>query len=97
MKIWTIDEIRNLIDTNDTAVARGIVAIWKFQTPTEQGMKETAEHNGVGFNGVDAHILSSFAEFYQERGFLSAKQTALGRKKIRKYAGQLTAIANSEA
>ena len=97
MKIWTIDEIGNLIDTNAKAVARAIVAIWKFQTPTEQGMKETAEDNGVGFNGVDAHILSSFAEFYQERGFLSAKQTALGRKKIRKYARQLTAIANSEA
>jgi len=97
MKIWNIDEIRNLIDTNDTAVARAIVAIWKLQTPTEQGMGETVEHNGVGFNGVDANILSSFAEFYQARGFLSAKQTALGRKKIRKYAGQLTAIANSEA
>lgn len=93
-KIWTIEEIKTLVLTNDKMVARSVVVLYERQTASEQSAQETHERNGVGFNGVDAPILSSFAEFYKARNYLTEKQVALARKKLTKYARQLTAIAN---
>ena len=93
---WTKEEITALLTRSDKAVGRAILAIYKFQTQTEQAIGHTTDHNGVGFNGVDAEILSSFAQFYQRSGFLTPKQLVLGRRKIMKYAGQLAKIANSK-
>lgn len=93
-KVWTIEEIKELIATSDKMVARSVVKLYELQTTSEQAAQETHERNGVGFNGVDAPILSSFAEFYKNRGYLSVKQTALARKKLGKYARQLVSIAN---
>ena len=95
-KIWTQDEIKGLLETNDTAVARAIVAVYNKQTASEQAVGETSESNGVGFNGVDANFLSSLAQFYQSKGFLSKGQLQYGRKKIMKYSKQLTLIANNQ-
>ena len=94
-KNWTIEEIRNLLEESDKAVARAILAIYGRQTASEQSTETTSESNGVGFNGVDAPFLSSLAKFYEEKGYLSPKQVSYGRKKIRKYAGQLVNIANT--
>lgn len=93
-KVWTIEEIKELIKTSDKMVVRSVVKLYELQTATEQAAQETHERNGVGFNGVDAGIMSSFAEWYKNRGYLSAEQTALARKKLFKYAGQLVRIAN---
>lgn len=93
-RIWTMDEIKELIKTNDKMVARSVVKLWELQTASEQAAQETHERNGVGFNGIDAAILSSFAEWYKAHGYLSQKQTALARKKLVKYSGQLVRIAN---
>ena len=94
-KIWTIEEIRELLKESDKAVARAILAIYNRQTEDEQTIKETTDHNGIGYNGVDANFMSSLAQFYQSKGFLSAGQLKYGRKAIMKYAGQLTEIANA--
>ena len=94
-KNWTIEEIRNLLEESDKAVARAILAIYGRQTASEQSTETTSESNGVGFNGVAAPFLSSLAKFYEEKGYLSPKQVSYGRKKIRKYAGQLVNIANT--
>tara|TARA_R110002020_G_scaffold293707_1_gene509412 strand:- start:751 stop:1053 length:303 start_codon:yes stop_codon:yes gene_type:complete len=94
-KHWTIEEIRALIAENDKAVARGILAIYGKQTAMEQMVGETSASNGVGFSGADAPFLSSLALFYQAKGFLSPKQVEIGRKRITKYARQLTDIANT--
>lgn len=93
-RVWTVEEIKTLVLTNDKMVAHSVVVLYDRQTTSEQAAQETHERNGVGFNGVDAAILSSFAEFYKSRGYLSPKQTAIARKKLPKYARQLTAIAN---
>ncbi len=93
-KVWTIDEIKNLLETNKLFVCRAIVKIFERQTEDEKVSDQTAHNNGIGFNGTDAFILSKFAKFYIERGFLSEKQFALGHKRIKKYAKQLTKIAN---
>lgn len=94
-KVWTIEEIKELVLTNDKMVVRSVVVLYEQQTASEQASHETCERNGVGFNGVDAPIMSSFAEFYKERGYLSNKQIAIARKKLVKYSHQLVTIANS--
>ena len=91
-KVWTVEKIKELIDKNDKMVAKSIIKIYELQTEDEKGLMSTKESNGVGFNSIDSFILTSFAEFYMERGYLSPKQIQIGRKKIKKYAGQLLGI-----
>ena len=56
----------------------------------------TVEDNGIGFNGVDGAILSSFAQQLNRTGSLSPKQLFIARAKMVKYAGQLLAIAREK-
>ena len=95
-KNWTKAEIKTNLETNDKWLCRGLVAIFKKQTADEQVEGRTSHDNGIGFNGVDAEILTSFAMQYLERGFLTPKQIAMTRKKMLKYAGQLVKIANGD-
>ena len=95
-KVWKKEEIRELLETNDRAVVRGIVVIYSLQTEDERKTAETMEHNGVGFSGLDAQFLSSLAKQILERGWLTEKQMVYARKKILKYAGQLTKVANGK-
>lgn len=94
-RIWTEDEIKNLIQTNDKVLYGALKKIYAEQTADEQASGETNHRNGVGFNGVDAPILSSFCEFLNRTGFLTPKQRAIARKKLVKYNKQLTALANA--
>lgn len=94
MKIWTEQEIKDLIQTNDIVLYRALQGLYKCQTDEEQAAGQTHVVNGKGFNGVDAPILSSFCEFLNKTGFLTSKQKALARKKLIKYNKQLTKLAN---
>jgi len=112
--MFTADEVRNaptkaarteMIRDNITAgpwiwVARALVVLHDRQTNDEREAQTTSHSNGVGFNGTDANILSSFAEQVraweatppQERRYampLSPRQMELARKKVAKYARQL--------
>lgn len=93
-KTWTEDEIKNLVQTNDTMLYHSLLKLYDCQTADEKASGETHVINGKGFNGVDAPILSSFCEFLNKTGFLTAKQKILARKKLVKYTKQLTVIAN---
>jgi hypothetical protein len=101
---WTKERILEGIEQNDAWVWRGVEAIYERQTADEQNEGQTRYRNNIGFNGVDAEILTSFAiqiRRWKEgrssyRKPLSPKQTKLARRKIRKYAGQLARIANGE-
>lgn len=93
---WTKETILDKLDNSDEMVKRSLLRLYAEQTADEQAMGATTEHNGFGFNGVDSEFLSSVAKFLTEKGYLSPKQVAWTRKKIRKYAGQLTTLANSE-
>lgn len=116
---WTKQKIRaNMEDTSvsargvvlgDVWVIRGMLALLEKQTPEEQQAGIAVEDNGMGFNGVDAEILTSFCEqvkrhlskapkadqFRYSRA-LSPKQMEIARKKMLKYSGQLAGIANSQ-
>lgn len=94
MAFYTKEFIRDKMATNDKWLYRGLIAIHNLQTASEQMSLSTRESNGVGFNSVDAEILSSFASQLKERDFLSEKQKSIARKRMSKYAGQLERIAN---
>jgi hypothetical protein len=101
-KVYDAATIREKLVSNDKWLVRGILAIYARQTTDEQQAEQTSHHNGVGFNGTDANILSSFAkqilswqatENPRYPSPLSPKQLDLARRKMPKYAGQLARIA----
>lgn len=94
-RIWTAEEIKSLVQTNDEVLYRALRKLYAEQTADEQRAGETKEHNGRGFNGVDGHFLSSVCEFLNKTGFLTPKQKVVTRKKLVKYTNQLTALANA--
>ncbi len=91
---WNKTNIKALLETNTKMVHKSIVKIYECQTLDEQQIGDTNHNNGVGFNGVDAYIMSSFAKQILAGRTLSVKQIVIARTKIKKYAGQLAKIAN---
>lgn len=94
-KIWTEDEIKQLVQNNDKVLYGALKKLYGEQTTDEQNSHETKEHNGVGFNGVDAPFLSNVSEFLIRNGFLTDKQKYYVRKKLVKYTKQLVRLANA--
>lgn len=93
-RVWTQDEIRELVQSNDKVLYGAMRKMYECQTADEQ-MTGTANHrNGIGFNGVDAGIMTSFCEFLNKTGFLTYRQKEIARKKLKKYTRQLTELAN---
>lgn len=91
-KTYTKAQIKEKLTTDNKWLYRGILAIYACQTAEEQASHETTVDNGIGFNGSDAEMLSSYAEQIKARGFLTPKQLEWARKKMTKYAGQLMRV-----
>ena len=96
----TVESIRNLLATNDKAVARALLALNARQTADEQITEHTRHDNGKGFRPCHARMGTSMAKFYERNGYLSPKQIAYWRKpdrtgtpRIAIYARQLLAVA----
>lgn len=89
---WDKAKLVELLNTNDKAVWRGVARIYERQTEAEKAVGDTCVYNGIGFSGADAQILSSLAQFYEKTGFMTPRQTAIARKKIKKYTRQLLEI-----
>jgi len=96
MKKWTKDEIKNLLETNDVAVIKGLIRIYELQTADEQSAEYTKYANGVGFSGFDGDFMTSVAKWFLEHGFVSEGQFKHVKKKMLRYAGQLAKIANGD-
>lgn len=95
-KTWTLDEIKNLLLTNDKFVMKATVKIFEKQTEDEKAADSTGHSNGVGYNGTDAFIMSRFAKYYLAKGYLTVNQLVIAKRKIQKYAKQITTIANTQ-
>lgn len=85
-----VEAIRTMIQEDDSWTRKALSIVYSLQTSEEQRDHQTKELNGVGFTGFDAAFLSSLAEWLRTKGWLSPKQTAAARKKMPKYAGQVT-------
>lgn len=95
-KIWTKDEIREHLLEDQAWLERGVVAIFRRQTPTEQEIEETNEHNGQGFSGFHARSGSYYAKWILDGKHLSGSHLEKAHKMMVRYAGQLARIANKE-
>lgn len=100
----TVESIRQMLRTNDRAVARALVALTARQTFDEQREESTKHHNGEGFRPAHARMGTSMAQFYQRNGYLSAKQLAYwrhqqrdGKMRIEIYAAQLLRVVKEKA
>ena len=78
-----------LIETNDNAIVNSLLIIYDRQTSDEQRSENTIENNTIGFTGFDGRILTSFANQYLEKGYLSRKQKEILRKRMPKYWRQI--------
>lgn len=84
-----IKALKEQLATRDNQAIKGLLTIYSYQTSEEQDKGHTKEYNGVGFSGFDSEILSSFAEQYLEKGWLSPKQMNCVKKYLPKYSKQL--------
>lgn len=89
----TLDDIRHLLATNDRAVERAVVAIYRRQTASEQRSRCTLKENGVGFNAPDARFLTDIAKILLRGEAISFHQLAECRARVTKYSSQLLDIA----
>ena len=95
MSKYTRDQISNLINSNDRAVERGILAIYKRQTDMEKAAHSTQHNNGVGFSAAHARKGTYMAKWILNGNSLNGKWLISARKMCLHYLGQLTEIANS--
>lgn len=91
------EDIISLLNKNDDAVIRGLLALYELQTKSERKSLSSQEVNGEGFNRTDAKILSGIAMCYKQNMLISRKQLDAVRSRIKKYASQLAEIANKKA
>ena len=95
--MWTKEQIVTMLETNDKAVTRAVIAIYKRQTSAEQIAQATKVNNNVGFNHADAPYLSYCAKYaLDKRTNLSGKHLEKSRKRVMKYWAQLIDIANEK-
>lgn len=94
---WTKEQIVNLLNTNDRAVERALVAIFNRQTQHEQSSETTDLNNGVGFGAFDAKTGTYLAKWIISGRHLSGEYVAKGRKIALKYTKQLIEIAEEKA
>jgi len=93
-KTWTRTEIEAMINDNDRAVERAMVAIWERQTADEQETQGTRHHNGRGFAAWSARSGTYYAEWVRSGRRLTGKHLVKARKIALHHAGQLTDFAN---
>jgi hypothetical protein len=103
-RIETAEDMRAALLSNDKILCNSILALYACQEADEQQSSATRHKNGMGFNGTDAYILSSFAQqirnskqaekegTFKYATWLSPKQLDLARKKMPKYANQLLGL-----
>ena len=91
---WTKEEILKLIAERDDFAVRCLMKLYERQTVEEQMSGTTKFFNHQGFSGVDAEILTSFAEQFRRHRILSKKQIIWMKARIVKYTRQLLEVAN---
>lgn len=96
--------IIELLRNNDKAIGRALMALTARQTLDEQIGETTRYQNGMGFRPCHAVMGTSMANWFQTKGFLSAKQLAYwrteqkdGKMRIEIYANQLLLVAKEKA
>ena len=93
----TPEFIRNKLATDNVWLEAAVKAIYRRQTGEEQQAGQTIDHNGRGFNGVDARSGTFMAQWLYRGKHLDGKWLVLARKIMPKYTAQLMAVATEKA
>jgi len=93
---WTEYEIRTLLESNDRAVERAMIALYDRQTQDEKATSDTHHTNGRGFSGAHASKGSYYARWVLSGRKLSRHHLDNARRIALKYLRQLTEEANKK-
>jgi len=91
---WTKAEIIELVESNDRAVERAVLALYARQTDDEQTGGYTGHLNARGFNKADASYGSYCARWVKKGNHLTGKHLGRCRALVKKYHRQLVEEAN---
>jgi hypothetical protein len=91
---WTKAEIIGLVESNDRAVERAVLALYARQTDDEQTGGYTGHLNARGFNKADASYGSYCARWVKKGNHLTGKHLGRCRALVKKYHRQLVEEAN---
>ncbi|MBF0554486.1 MAG: hypothetical protein HQK96_08040 [Nitrospirae bacterium] len=95
-KVGAKEFIQRKLSTSEKWAYKALLEVYALQTVDEKENAETKYVNRVGFTGVDAKILTSFATQLRRRGFLTAKQLIILYKKMPKYWEQIFNVSNKD-
>lgn len=97
-KVWTRDEINQLLLSNDLAAERAIIRLFERQTEHEQSTESTELNNAVGFSAFHARTGTYLAKYLQsgKNRHLTGEWLAKGRKIALIHSKQLVEIANDQ-
>ena len=62
-----------------------LLIVYRNQTGSEKQEMTANKQNGIGFNRIDAPILTPLAEKYLDEGFLTLSELETVRRLIAKY------------
>ena len=82
-------EIYDRIENDDGYAIASLLHVYSFQLEDEKASQNTKYKNGQGFNGTDAGFMSSLANQYTKKGFLSDRQINAMKRNLKKYWGQI--------
>lgn len=84
-----VEKLRKQIEIKDSTAIHTLMFVFDRQIEDEQRQETVKYRNGIGFKPQDAKRGSSFAKWYQDKGFFTAKQMNCVRRLVLKYAGQV--------
>jgi hypothetical protein len=84
-----VEKLRKQICEKDSTAIHTLMFVFDNQVEDEQRHETVKYHNGVGFKPQDAKRGSSFAKWYKDKGFFTAKQISVVKRMCEKYAGQV--------
>lgn len=93
----TEENIVALLQVNNDAVERAVLAIFARQTEDEKRIKETKHSNQMGFSSADARNGSYYAGWIKSNRKLSGKFLDKAREMMVKYRRQLLIVSVEKA
>lgn len=88
--------IKYKLSTCKAWTQKALVVIYNNQTVDEKTAERTKYLNGKGFSGCDSEILTKFAKWYIDKGFLTYRQLRIVQKRIPKYWKQILEVSDME-
>lgn len=94
-KIYTREDIDQILRSNPKSVGRAMIRLYELQTKDEQQSEHTLENNGRGFCSYAAQKGTYYARWVLSGRELIGKHLDNALKIALKHSGQLVAIANT--